>query len=74
MTIFSQEQLARIVKDTLPSTLPIDKKGVLVGTVDVTGAQVVVGYNFKNNWQVSGAFKHDWSGNNEVGAKIIGYF
>jgi hypothetical protein len=74
MTIFSQENLDRIIKETLPPTLPPGKTGALVGTVDMSGAQVVVGYNFNDTWKVTGAFRHDWSGNNEAVASVIGYF
>lgn len=75
--IFSSEQLARVVREALPTDADTGTK-VLVGTVDQDGAQVVVA--FKNiaagdtrrpTWEVQAAARHTWAGDNQVGAKAI---
>ncbi len=73
MTIFSQEALNNIVKTSLVN-LPEEHKNAIVGTVDATGAQVVVGFSKDvtyGTWTASGAFRHDWSGDNSVGTSLM---
>lgn len=73
VTIFSPQQLQQIVSQTIPQNLPDGHKNAIVGTVDQDGAQVVAGFKLGQNdhWEVTGAFRHQWSGENEVGASII---
>ena len=73
-TVFSNEQLAKLVNETIPATLPADHKNALVGTVDVNGVQVVVGMRRETThatWEITGAFQHTWTGDNRVGAKMV---
>lgn len=71
LDIFSPAALDKIVADTLP-TLPEGHTRAIVGGVDQSGAQVVAKFAFRDNkWQVEAAAKHDWSGDNEVGARVI---
>lgn len=75
MTIFSPDQLAVIVKQTLPTTLPVGHSNAIVATVDQTGAQVVVGFHRDLGtglWEAQGAYRHTWAtGDNQVGARFI---
>lgn len=74
MTIFSQDQLAKAVA-AIPTDLPEEHTSAIVGTVDSTGAEVLVGFQKDaagGTWQAQGAFRHDWSTNdNSVGARLI---
>lgn len=71
VTIFSQEQLRKLVADTLPPATDGHSVAV-VGTVDQHGAQVVAGFTSKNQqWRFNGAFRHDWNGDNTVGAQVM---
>jgi hypothetical protein len=73
MTIFSQTQLQQAVA-AIPPDLPEGHSSAIVGTVDQTGAQVIVGFKkdaLGGTWQAQGAFRHDWSGDNSVGARFI---
>jgi hypothetical protein len=74
-SIFSPEALAKVVSETLPTDAQPGEK-VVVGTLDQHGAQVVA--SFKNkansggvNWELQAAARHDWSGDNSVGAKVL---
>lgn len=73
MTIFNADQLATLVS-TIPNDLPEGHANAIVGGVDQTGAQVVVGFQrdaLKGTWQAQGAYRHTWAGDNQVGAKLI---
>ncbi len=75
-TIFSPAQLERLVRDQLPADAQPNEK-VVVGTVDRDGVQVVA--SFKNRggdvgglqWEFQAAARHDWSGDTQVGTKVI---
>jgi hypothetical protein len=74
-SIFSPEALSKVVSDTLPADARPGEK-IVVGTVDQNGAQVVA--SFKNNvqgsglnWELQAAARHDWNGDNSVGAKVL---
>jgi hypothetical protein len=74
VTIFSDSQLAKLVTDTIPASLPAGHTNAIVGSVDATGAEVVIGFQKDTNsgtWQVQGAYRHEWSGSNDVGARLI---
>jgi hypothetical protein len=68
--IFSQEQLAKIVAESLPSDARPGEK-VVIGTVDQHGAQVVASFKLKDHWELQAAARHEWSGENEVGARVL---
>ena len=72
--MFSDAQLASLVTQTIPAQLPNGHRNALVGSVDSSGAQVVIAMQKDvgtGTWQFQAAVKHEWSGNNEVGAKVI---
>ncbi len=71
-TIFSTDDLKSLADKAL-TTVPDGHSNAIVGTVDQSGAQVVVIAKLgpSNNWDVTGAARHDWSGDNEVGASVI---
>ncbi len=75
-TIFSAEQLQRLVTETLPADAQPGEK-VVVGTLDKHGAQVVA--SFKNraaqvgglHWELQAAARHDWDGANSIGTRLL---
>lgn len=73
--IFSQEQLRKIVDDQLKaSDLPKDHKVAVVGTVDRDGAQAIAVFTkstVDGDWQFSAGARHEWTGDNSVGAKVV---
>ena len=72
--IFSQSALHKIVTDTMAETpIPDGHTNAVIGTVDESGAQVVVTVKLGKNdlWQVTGAVRHEWSGDNSVGASVV---
>lgn len=69
-SIFSQEALSKIVAESLPPDP--EKNHAIVGTVDQHGAQVVAGFKFKDGkWELQGAARHEWTGEDSVGAKVL---
>lgn len=74
VSIFSQAALDQLVEQAIPSDLPEGHNSAIVGTVDQEGAQVVIGFNRDaagGTWEASGAFRHTWAGDNQVGARLI---
>jgi hypothetical protein len=69
-SIFSPEALQKVVSETLPTDGKPGEK-VVVGTVDQHGAQVVASFKMKDKWELQAAARHDWDGNNSVGAKVL---
>lgn len=70
-SIFSPEELAQIVRDTLPPA-PKGHRIVVVGTVDATGAPVVAGFrSTAGAWEFTAAYHHDWTGEDDVSARVI---
>lgn len=73
--IFSPEALAKIVNDTLPSATDKDHTNAIVGGIDQNGAQVVAHFEYdaKRGWVLNAdaVARHDWSGDNSVGARVI---
>jgi phosphorylcholine metabolism protein LicD len=67
---FSENQLDRLVADILPIDAKPNEK-IVVGLITDEGAQIIASFKFKNNWEIQAAAKHDWTGNNSVGAKIL---
>lgn len=71
MTIFSPTQLNAIVAKALPE-VPDGHTNAIVGTVDNTGAQVLVSFKSQDSrWKATGVARHDWTGENEVGASLV---
>ena len=71
MAIFSQAQLKKLVAETMPADAKPGEK-IVVGTVDSSGAQVVVDLKLTTRWTVQGVYRHDWSGDNTAAATVIG--
>lgn len=65
--MFSQAELAKVVKDTVPS----DRSNAIVGVVDNTGLAVVVKMTKSDHWEIDAAYHRDWGGDQNVGAKVI---
>lgn len=68
--VFSQARLAEIVASVLPSDAKPGEK-VVVGTIDDHGAQVVASFKLRDAWELQAAARHDWNGDNTVGAKVL---
>lgn len=71
--IFAPKQLQHLIDESLPTdAIPGEK--VVVGTIDKTGAQVLATFKWhsqKATWELKAAARHDWSGDNNVEAKVI---
>lgn len=71
MPIFSQDQLKKVVKDTLTANVPEGHTNAIVGMVDNNGVQVIASFKLKDKWTLTGAAKHDWDGDNTVGTSVV---
>jgi hypothetical protein len=70
LTIFSPEQLNKLVADTLPPAS--EHRIAVVGTVDRNGTQVVAGFTSESgNWRFEGAYRHEWTGDDSVAGRIM---
>lgn len=67
---FSHDQLQRIVDETLPADAKLGEK-VVVGTIDQNGVQVMASFKLKQHWELQAVARHEWSGNDVVGAKVL---
>lgn len=68
--VFSQEQLTKIIDSTIPPDLKPGEK-VVIGAVDLQGAQVVASFKKGDHVMFQAAARHDWTGDNQAGAKVI---
>jgi hypothetical protein len=75
MTLFDDTAIARAVQGVIDSgDLPVGHTNALVATVDATGAQFIVGVQRQQGaatWQIQGLYRHDWSGNDSAGARVL---
>lgn len=74
--MFSQDELAKVISDTLPK-LPKDRTTAIVATVDTSGLGIVGKFdkNTKSgNWELDFAVKRDWNGGVNLGTKVIWSF
>lgn len=71
-TVFSPAQLKAIVDQTMP-TVPDGHTNALVGTVDQSGAQFLASFKLGagNKWTATGVARHQWTGENQVGASVV---
>jgi len=72
--ILSQAYLKQVAVETLAQAdLPTGHTNAIVGTVDSTGAQVLASFKLgaDNHWTATGVAKHEWSGDNQVGASVV---
>lgn len=73
LTIFSPAQLAKLVNDTMPKDAQPGEH-ITVLTVDQTGAQIAASFKLKADkvtWDLQAAARHDWTGDNAIGARIL---
>lgn len=70
MNMFSQEALSKIVAETMPTDAKPGEK-VVIGTVNQDGVQVVASFKLKEKWELQAVAQHKWSGENNVGAKVL---
>lgn len=74
MNIFSPDQLAKIVKETLPDQSNQGDHNAVVASFDQTGAKVVASFTRQHGsatWKFQAAAEHDWNGDNSVGANVL---
>lgn len=67
---FTPEALQKAF-DATEKELKPGAKGAAVATVDVNGARVGVVFHNDNGWQAQFAFSHEWSGDSQIGGKLI---
>lgn len=75
MILFSQAQLDAHIAKVLPM-IPAGDNNAIIGTTDDTGAQVVLTVKFKSeddrrHFSVNAVGRHEWTGDNSVGASLI---
>lgn len=72
-TLFGPSQLKAIVQQGICDAVPAWKTNAIVGTVDKTGAQVLVSCKLgdQERWIITGAVHHDWSGDTQAGAAVV---
>jgi hypothetical protein len=68
--VFSDEQLKKIIADTLPADAKPGEK-VVVAAVNSEGVKVVASFKLKEHWELQAAAEHTWAGNDAVGAKVL---
>jgi hypothetical protein len=78
MTMFSQTELDRLMKHTLPSDASAGTK-VIVGTVDSEGVKVIASFKrlpklddpHQLTWELQAAGYHNWDGDDGAAGKIL---
>lgn len=72
MAIFSPTQLAQAVATAAP-LVPTGHTNAIIGTVDSTGAQVVLVLKLGDNdrWRATAVGRHDWTGDDSVGGSVV---
>jgi hypothetical protein len=71
--LFSPDHLAQVIAATIPELQP-GATHVVVGTVDLTGAQVVASFKRSDHgvaWELQAVARQDWSGERSAEAKVI---
>lgn len=70
MPLFSDAALKKVVQESL--TIPEGRTNAVVGLVDVNGVRIVAGVKLKDGHvEVTGAYEHEWDGDDSVGAKVL---
>ena len=70
MTLFSQDQLQKLITDTMPADAKPGEK-IVVATVDSSGTKVVASFKLNQHWDLQAAAEHDWAGDDKAGAKVL---
>lgn len=69
--LFSPEQLAVAAK-TVNNLVPDGHTNAVVGTVDSSGAQVLLTMKRRESrWVATAIARHDWTGDNALGASVV---
>ncbi len=71
--IFTNDQLAEAIHKATPQ-LPNNHTNAIVGSVDATGAQVVIGFQkdtVSGSWQIQGAYRHAWAGDDSASVTVL---
>lgn len=72
--ILGSAELRRLIDETLPADAAPGEK-IVVGMVNQQGAQIVASFkktgSHQESWEVQAAARHDWNGDNSVGAKVL---
>lgn len=69
--LFSPDQLAHIVAETLPA-LPPSHTSAIVAGVDQRGVQVIARFKVINDhWTVTAAARRTWTGEKEAQATVL---
>lgn len=76
MKIFSPEATSRLVQELIIPAAEATTTRVVVGTVDEDGAQVVASFKKRPapggfSWELQAAARHEWTGDNGIGGKVI---
>jgi hypothetical protein len=69
--VLDPKTMTRLVAETLPP--PSQHRIAVIGAVDSSGAQVVVGFTSENGeWSLAGGYRHDWrTGDDGAVAKVM---
>jgi len=74
LSVFAPEALTKAVHDAL-ATVPDGHTNAVVGTVDQFGVHVAVGFSRpgpgSSEWNIQAAATHQWSGDTQIGGKVI---
>lgn len=72
-TMFSPTQLQEIVHKTVEAEVPAGHTNAIIGTWDTAGVQVLATFKLGADarWKVTGAVRHDWSGDTEGSAAVM---
>lgn len=69
-SIFGPDQLAKIVREAVP-TLPEGHTSAVVAGVTQEGVRVVAQIKLQEHWQITAAATHSWTGETTVGAQVL---
>ena len=70
--LFSPERLQQVVTETLPQD-DDPRMHLVVGTVDQHGVQILASFKRRPDtiWELQAVARHDWTGENSVGGRVI---
>lgn len=74
MTYFTPDQLATIVKETIPESVTGNQRNAIVASFDPQGVKIVASFSrpwYSATWKLQAVAEHDWTGNNSVGANVL---
>jgi len=67
------DHLQQLIAETLTPVVPPGHTNAVVGTLDQTGVQLLVSFKQgpDRRWSVTGAIRHDWSGDTSGAASVV---